>query len=151
MVDSVQHVPLYRNIYTLINTVIVGYWNTKIHRHRSLLQTGQLQQTGRLPHAAGRAHDDRTSAARCASGATWPTARATRDVKGGGSVELAFNRRLTRKLTVSGRHDVMQLGAGQNALTESNILVDTLARRPAALDGQPRRSGSTNTSGVATA
>ena len=29
MVDSVQHVPLYRNIYTLINTVIVGYWNTK--------------------------------------------------------------------------------------------------------------------------
>ena len=29
MVDSVQHVPLYRNIYTFINTVIVGYWNTK--------------------------------------------------------------------------------------------------------------------------
>lgn len=29
MVDSVQNVPLYRNIYTLINTVIVGYWNTK--------------------------------------------------------------------------------------------------------------------------
>ncbi len=48
--------------------------------------------------------------------------------KGGGSVELAFNRRLTRKLTVSGRHDVMQLGAGQNALTESNILSSLLSR-----------------------
>ena len=41
----------------------------------------------------------------------------------------AFNRRLTRKLTVSGRHDGMQLGAGQNALTESNILGSLLSRR----------------------
>lgn len=50
------------------------------------------------------------------------------DVKGGGSIELAFNRQLTRKLTLSARHDVMQLGAGQNALTESNILSSILSR-----------------------
>ena len=31
-------------------------------------------------------------------------------------------------MTVSGRHDVMQLGAGQNALTESNILSSLLSR-----------------------
>lgn len=37
MVDSVQNVPLYRNIYTLINTVIVGYWNTKYIGIRALL------------------------------------------------------------------------------------------------------------------
>lgn len=35
------------------------------------------------------------------------------DVKGGGSVEVAFNRHLTRKLTLTARHDVMQLGAGR--------------------------------------
>lgn len=29
MVDSVQRVPLYRNIYTLVNTILVGHWNTK--------------------------------------------------------------------------------------------------------------------------
>ena len=50
----------------------------KIHRHRSLLQTGQLQQAGRLPHAAGRAHDDRSEPHGARQGATWPTARATR-------------------------------------------------------------------------
>lgn len=54
----------------------------------------------------------------------------TRDeeVKGGGSVEVAFNRHLTRKLTLTARHDVMQLGVGQNALTESNILSSILSR-----------------------
>ena len=49
-------------------------------------------------------------------------------MKGGGSVEVAFNRHLTRKLTLTARHDVMQLGAGQNALTESNILSSILSR-----------------------
>ena len=39
-----------------------------------------------------------------------------------------FNRHLTRKLTLTARHDVMQLGAGQNALTESNILSSILSR-----------------------
>ena len=49
-------------------------------------------------------------------------------MKGGGGVEVAFNRHLTRKLTLTARHDVMQLGAGQNALTESNILSSILSR-----------------------
>lgn len=78
MVDSVQHVPLYRNIYTLINTVIVGYWNTKYIGIGPYYKLGQLQQAGRLPHAAGRAHDDRSEPHGARRGATWPTARATR-------------------------------------------------------------------------
>ncbi|MFQ7387399.1 MAG: hypothetical protein ACLRM8_07440 [Alistipes sp.] len=55
----------------------------------------------------------------------------TRDgmFKGGGS-ELAFNRRLTRKLCVSGRHDVMQLGAGpERAHGEQHPQLAALARR----------------------
>ena len=64
MVDSVQNVPLYRNIYTLINTVIVGYWNTKyigIGPYYKLasfnklegfrMQPGGRTTTGRQPHA----------------------------------------------------------------------------------------------------
>ena len=29
MVDSIQQAPLYKNIYTTINTLLVGYYNTK--------------------------------------------------------------------------------------------------------------------------
>ena len=29
MVDSIQQVPLYKNIYTVLNTIIGGYYNTK--------------------------------------------------------------------------------------------------------------------------
>ena len=98
MVDSVQNVPLYRNIYTLINTVIVGYWNTKyigIGPYYKLASFNKLEGFRMQP---------------------------------GFRTTTAVSKRLTRKLTVSGRHDVMQLGAGQNALTESNILSSLLSR-----------------------
>ena len=51
------------------------------------------------------------------------------EVKGGGSVELMFDRRLMRKLTVSGSHDVVRLGAGQNALAGNNIIGSIFSRR----------------------
>jgi len=121
MVDSVQNVPLYRNIYTLINTVIVGYWNTKY------IGIGPYYKLAGFRMQPGFRTTTAVSKRIRLSGYA---AYGTRDgmFKGGGSVELAFNRRLTRKLTVSGRHDVMQLGAGQNALTESNILGSLLSR-----------------------
>ena len=127
MVDSVQNVPLYRNIYTLINTVIVGYWNTKyigIGPYYKLASFNKLEGFRMQPGFRT------TTAVSKRIRLSGYAAYGTRDgmFKGGGSIELAFNRRLTRKLTVSGRHDVMQLGAGQNALTESNILSSLLSR-----------------------
>lgn len=127
MVDSVQQVPLYRNIYTFINTLIVGYWNTKyvgIGPYYKLASFNRLE--GFRMQVGGRTTSAVSRRVRLAGYAAY----GTRDerVKGGGSIELAFNRRLTRKLTLSGRHDVMQLGAGQNALTESNILSSILSR-----------------------
>ena len=71
MVDSIQEVPLYRNIYTLINTLIVGHWNTKY------IGIGPYYKMA------------------------------------------SFNR-------LEGFR--MQLGAGENALTESNILSSILSR-----------------------
>ena len=65
MVDSVQHVPLYRNIYTFINTVIVGYWNTKY------IGIGPYYKLASFNKLEG-------FRMQCASGAMWPTARATR-------------------------------------------------------------------------
>ena len=123
MVDSVQNVPLYRNIYTLINTVIVGYWNTKyigIGPYYKLASFNKLEGFRMQP--GFRTTTAVSKRIRLSGYAAYGM------FKGGGSIELAFNRRLTRKLTVSGRHDVMQLGAGQNALTESNILSSLLSR-----------------------
>ncbi|WP_307756663.1 DUF5686 family protein [uncultured Alistipes sp.] len=127
MVDSVQNVPLYRNIYTLINTIIVGYWNTKyigIGPYYKMASFNKLEGFRIQPGFRTTTAVSRT--VRLSGYAAY----GTRDgmFKGGGSVELAFNPRLTRKLTVSGKHDVMQLGAGQNALTESNILSSILSR-----------------------
>ncbi len=127
MVDSVQHVPLYRNIYTLINTFLVGYYNTKyigIGPYYKIASFNKLEGF-RMQFGA------RTTAAlsrkvRIGGYAAY----GTRDerVKGGGSLEWVLHPRLTRKLTLSGSHDVVQLGAGQNALTESNILSSVFSR-----------------------
>ncbi len=127
MVDSVQQAPLYRNIYTLINTVFVGYWNTKyigIGPYYKLASFNRLEGFRMQPGART------TTAFSRRIRLSGYMAYGTRDeaLKGGGSIELAFNRRLTRKLTLSGKHDVVQLGVGQNALSESNILSSILSR-----------------------
>ncbi len=127
MVDSVQQVPLYRNIYTFINTLIVGYWNTEyigIGPYYKLASFNRLE--GFRMQLGGRTTTNVSRRIRLTGYAAYGTR--DEEMKGGGSIELAFNKRLTRKLTLAGRHDVMQLGAGQNALTESNILSSILSR-----------------------
>ena len=127
MVDSVQHVPLYRNIYTFVNTLIVGYWNTKyigIGPYYKLASFNKLE--GLRMQLGGRTTTEVSRRVRVGGYVAYGTR--DEDVKGGGSVELSFHRQLTRKLTLAARHDVMQLGAGQNALTESNILSSILSR-----------------------
>lgn len=112
MVDSVQHVPLYRNIYTLINTVIVGYWNTKyigIGPYYKLASFNKLE--GFRMQLGGRTTTEVSRTVRVGGYVAYGTR--DEEVKGGGSVEVAFNRHLTRKLTLTARHDVMQLGAGR--------------------------------------
>ena len=127
MVDSVQQVPLYRNIYTLINTIIGGYWNGKYLGWGPYYKMASFNKLEGFRMQVGA----RTTAAvsrkvRLSSYVAYGTR--DEDVKGGGSVELMFNKRLTRKLTLSGSHDVVQLGAGKNALTESNILSSVFSR-----------------------
>ena len=127
MVDSIQEVPLYHNIYTLINTLIVGHWNTKyigIGPYYKMASFNRLE--GFRMQLGGRTTTELSRRFRISGYAAY----GTRDgrFKGGGSLEVAFNRQLTRELTLSGRHDVLQLGAGENALTESNILSSILSR-----------------------
>lgn len=127
MVDSVQHMPLYRNIYTIINTVIAGYYNTKyigIGPYYKILSFNRLE--GLRPQIGGRTTADFSRTVRFSAYAAY----GTKDEvwKMGGGVELMFDRALTHKLTLRASHDVQQLGAGENALTGANILSSIFSR-----------------------
>lgn len=127
MVDSVQQTSLYRNIYTVINTIIGGYYNTKyigIGPYYKLASYNRLE--GFRMQLGGRTTTNVSRTARLTGYVAYGTR--DEDVKGGGSVELVFNRRLTRKLTIGGKHDVVQLGIGQNALADNNILSSIFSR-----------------------
>lgn len=121
MVDSIQQAPLYRNIYTIINTALVGYYNTKyigIGPYYKLASFNRLE--GFRPQLGLRTTSAWSRRIRLSGYAAYGTKDGR--FKGGGGVEWMVGRKLTRKLTAKASHDVMQLGAGQNALTESNIL-----------------------------
>ena len=127
MVDSIQQAPLYRNIYTIINTIVGGYYNTKyigIGPYYKMASFNRLE--GFRMQLGARTTTAVSRRIRLSGFVAYGTR--DEDVKGGGSVELAFNRRLTRKLTLSGLHDVVQLGAGQNALADNNILSSIFSR-----------------------
>ena len=127
MVDSVQQVPLYRNIYTLINTIVGGYYKTKyieIGPYYKMASFNRLE--GFRMQFAARTTKAVSRTVRLGGYVAYGTH--DEKVKGGGSVELSFNRRLMRKLTLNGSHDVVQLGAGQNALTDNNIFSSIFSR-----------------------
>ncbi len=127
MVDSIKQAPLYRNIYTIINTVLGGYWNTRYigvgpyHKLISFNEAEGLRLQAGLRTTAAVSRTVRLGGY---------LAYGTRDerLKGGGMIELAFNRQLTRKLTLAARHDLIQLGAGHNLLTENSIFTSILSR-----------------------
>lgn len=127
MVDSVKQAPMYRTLYTLVNTLIVGYWNTRyvgFGPTYSLIGFNNLE--GLRLQAGIRTTNDFSRRVRL----TLYGAYGMRDrkFKGGGSVESIFGRDLTRKLTLSARHDVQQLGTGQTVMAESNIFSSALSR-----------------------
>lgn len=127
MVDSIQHVPLYRNIYTVINTIIGGYYNTKYIGFGPYYKFLSFNdQEGIRLQAGARTTTAFSKRVRLSGYAAYGFKDT--GVKGGAGVEVVFNRRLTRKLDLDYRHDMLQLGAGDHALSESNILSSILAR-----------------------
>jgi hypothetical protein len=128
MVEAVKDVPLYQNIYTILNTIFTGYYNTKyigVGPYFKALSHNDLEGfRGQIGVRTREAFSKRVRleayAAYGLDDKRW---------KGGGNVEFVFgSNALTRKLYVTAKHDVMQLGAGENALTESNILSSIMSR-----------------------
>lgn len=127
MVDSIQEVPLYKNIYTVLNTIIGGYYNTEyvgIGPYSKLVSFNRLE--GLRLQLGARTTKDFSRLVRLSGYAAY----GFRDerFKGGAELEFMFRRLLTRKLTLTYRYDAIQLGSAFSALSENNILSSVFAR-----------------------
>ena len=128
MVDSIKTVPLYNNIYNIVNTVVTGYFETKylgfgpygkIYSFNSIegnrvqfgiRTTPEISRRFRLTAFGAYGFKDRS-------------------FKGGGSLEWMIRRQPTMKPTLSGKRDILQLGAGTKAFNEASLLTSLLTRK----------------------
>ena len=127
MVDSIKNVPLYQNIYDMIQTIFLGYYNTKyvgFGPYYKLFSFNKLE--GSRFQLGAKTTSDFSKRIRLSGYGAYSTKDG--EFKGGGTVEYMFNNQPTSKLTVSGKHDVLQLGASENAFSTGNILSSIFSR-----------------------
>lgn len=127
MVDSIKNVPLYQNIYDLVNLVLGGYYDTEYVEfgpYYKLLSFNK--QEGCRFQLGARTTTDFSKKIRLFGYGAYGTK--DERLKGGGGLDYSFRELPTSRLTVSFKHDVVQLGAGMNAFTEGNILSSIFSR-----------------------
>lgn len=127
MVDSIKNVPLYRNIYDMINTILFGYYQTDKLEWGPYYKLFSFNELEGVRFQLGvRTTSELSKRVRLSGYGAYSTK--DHAFRGGGSVEYVFNMLPTSKLTVSGKHDVLQLGASENAFTTGNILSSIFSR-----------------------
>lgn len=127
MVERIKEVPLFRNIITIVNAMVGGYYNTKyigFGPYYKVISFNDLE--GARAQMGLRTTQNVSKRIRLTGHLAYGFR--DEDVKGGLIVELPFSQRLTRELTITARHDVMQLGASSHAFSESNILSSIFSR-----------------------
>lgn len=127
MVDSIKNVPLYKNIYDIVTMVLGGYYNTKYIEwgpYYKLLSFNK--QEGCRFQLGARTTTDFSKKIRLFGYGAYGTK--DERLKGGGGFDYSFRELPTSRLSVSFKHDVVQLGAGINAFTEGNILSSIFSR-----------------------
>lgn len=127
MVDSIKNVPLYQNIYTIVSTILGGYYDTEyvgIGPYYKLFSFNKLE--GARFQLGLRTTENFNRKLRLSGYAAYGTK--DNHFKGGGGLEYMFSELPTSKLSLSYKHDVVQLGAGVNAFTEGNILSSLFSR-----------------------
>ncbi|MCI1640040.1 MAG: DUF5686 and carboxypeptidase regulatory-like domain-containing protein [Bacteroidales bacterium] len=127
MVDSIKNVPLYNNIYTLVNTVVNGYYNTKYIGFGPYFKVFSFNNLEGARFQAGfRTTSDFSDKWRFTAYGAYGLG--DKALKGGGKIEYMFDNVRTKKITVSAKRDVIQLGKGNGAFAESNILSSLLSK-----------------------
>lgn len=127
MVDSVKNTPLYKNIYEFVNTILFGYYNTKyigFGPYYKLYSFNKLE--GNRFQIGAQTTSDLSKKIQLRGYVAYSTK--DEKVKGGAGMTYLFNEQPTSMLTVNYKHDVLQLGAGINAFSESNILSSIFSR-----------------------
>ena len=128
MVDRVQNVPFYRTAYDIINMIAVGYYETKyigIGQYSTLFAFNNLE--GFRLRLGARTTKNVSKKIRLTGYAAYGFK--DHKFKGGGTIECMFSTDPWRKLTITAKHDVIQLGRGTSAiLTESNIFNSIFSR-----------------------
>lgn len=127
MVDSIKNVPLYRDVYTIVNTLINGFYNFKyfgIGPYSALYSFNDLE--GKRAQFGIRTTKELSKKVRVMMyGAYGFQDRAW---KGGGTLEYMFDNHPTRKLVAFYKHDIMQLGRGSDGFGSGNIVSSVLAK-----------------------
>ena len=127
MVDSIKNVPLYRTIYDIVNMIFGGYYDTKyveLGPYYKLLSFNE--QEGCRFQIGARTTTDFSRKIRLFGYGAYGTK--DQRWKGAGGFDYVFRELPTSRLTMSFKHDVVQLGAGINAFTEGNILSSIFSR-----------------------
>lgn len=127
MVDSVKSVPLYQSIETVLETVFFGYYETKYVGFGPYYKLFSYNGVEGARFQLGlRSTEEMSKRVRLSVYGAYGTK--DHKWKGGGEVLYQFNTQPFSQLRLNYKNDVGQLGAGVNALTESNILSTALSR-----------------------
>lgn len=120
MVDKIKKVPLYKDLYTIVFTLVTGHWDIgKIGIGPFYKVISYNQMEGLRPHLGLRTSKEFSRIDRYSVYAAYGFKDKT--LKGGGEWEHLFSRDPWIKLTATAKYDVFQLGAGSNGLTEGNM------------------------------
>ena len=128
MVDSIKSVPLYNNIYNIVNTFVSGYLETKYVAFGPYSQIYSFNKIeGNRVLFGMRTTSDVSRKVRI--GGYLAYGFRDKEFKGGGTFEWMISRQPTMKLTLSGKRDMLQLGKGLNAFNETSILTSIFSKR----------------------
>ena len=121
MVDRVERTKTYKTLYTLIETLVVAYYDIgkiSIGPYHKLFSYNNFE--GFRTQLGVRTSYDVSTSWRVGGYAAYGFM--DRTFKGGALYELMISREPTRKFTAEATYDVFQLGKGSNEFTGGNIL-----------------------------
>ena len=127
MVDSIKNVPLYKDAYALAEMLVNGFLNLKyvgIGPYSSLYSFNELE--GDRVQLGLRTTNKLSRKLRLMGYAAYGFKDHT--FKGGGTFEYMFNTQPTSKLTLSYKHDAMQLGKGPSIYGSGSLMTSVLAK-----------------------
>jgi len=129
MVDSIQNVPIYKNIVDVIKTFVTGYYikgKFEYGPYYKLISSNEIE--GNRFMFGGRTTEEFNENLRINAHLAYGTK--DKKLKYGLGALYMLNKQKRETVEVQYRHDIEQLGKGPNTITEGNMLASLLKRNP---------------------